>query len=222
MISVQNVVRTYGSGTAAVPVLKGISLEIATGECVSLLGRSGSGKSTLLNLLSGMDRIDGGEIVVDGRALSRMDPREKADYRLRTIGMVFQSFYLIPGRTALENVELPLIFAGMPRKERRKLARESIAQVGLTHREDQMPTTLSGGERQRVAIARALINRPNVLLADEPTGNLDTSTGQEIMALLLERMRRDNGTLVLVTHDEELARTASGRIFRMQDGVLVR
>ena len=221
MISVQNVVRTYNSGSAAVPVLKGVSLEIATGERVALLGKSGSGKSTLLNLLSGMDRIDGGEIVVDGKPLSPMDSRQKAEYRLKTIGMVFQSFYLIPGRTALENVELPLIFAGMPRRERRRLAREAVAQVGLTHRENQMPPTLSGGERQRVAIARALINRPRVLLADEPTGNLDTATGTEIMALLLERMRQDNGTLVLVTHDEELAKQAAERVFRIQDGILV-
>jgi predicted ABC-type transport system involved in lysophospholipase L1 biosynthesis ATPase subunit len=198
-----------------------VSLEIRSGERVALLGKSGSGKSTLLNLLGGLDLPTSGTIEVAGRNLAQLSARDMARHRLTTVGMIFQSFNLIPSRTALENVALPLIFAGRPRRERRTAARQALEAVGLGQRVEHRPAELSGGEQQRVAVVRALINRPALLLADEPTGNLDSATAEEIIALISERVRTDHTTLILVTHDEELARRCTDRVVRLQDGKLL-
>ena len=183
----------------------GVSLTVHRGEKVALLGKSGSGKSTLLNLIGGLDSPTSGTIEVQGRDLGRMSRDELARYRLETVGMIFQSFNLIASRSAVQNVELPMIFAGRAQAARRTTARQALAAVGLERRLDHRPSELSGGEHQRVAIARALVNRPCLLLADEPTGNLDSTTAGEILELLLDHLRRQEAALILVTHDEELA-----------------
>jgi ABC-type lipoprotein export system ATPase subunit len=215
------VAKSYESSTAPVHALRGISAEIRRGERVALLGKSGSGKSTLLNLLGGLDRPSSGSLWVNGHELARLTPGELARYRLTTVGMIFQSYNLIASRTALQNVELPMVFAGIGRRERRRAAREALTAVGLGERLHHRPAELSGGESQRVAIARALINQPQLLLADEPTGNLDTATADEIMALLTAHLDAHGTTLILVTHDEELARRCASRILHLQDGRLV-
>ncbi len=216
-----NLVKSYGAGPNPVQALRGVCLEIGRGERVALLGKSGSGKSTLLNVLGGLDRPTSGSVLVAGRDLARLSARELARHRLTTVGMIFQSFNLIPTRTALENVELPMIFAGRPPRERRAVARQALEAVGLGERLDHRPAELSGGEHQRVAIARALVNNPEILLADEPTGNLDTGTAQDIVDILTAHLHAHGTTLLLVTHDEELARRCADRILRMQDGQLV-
>jgi ABC-type lipoprotein export system ATPase subunit len=213
--------KTYGRPTAPVHALRGVSFEVRRGERVALLGTSGSGKSTLLNLLGGLDRPTSGSAVVAGQDLARMNSRELAQHRLATVGMIFQSFNLITSRTALENVALPLIFAGRPNAERRTAARLALEAVGLGKRMDHRPTELSGGEQQRVAVARALVNRPAVLLADEPTGNLDRATASEVLAMLTKHVAAHGTTLLLVTHDEELARHSTERVLRLLDGQLV-
>jgi predicted ABC-type transport system involved in lysophospholipase L1 biosynthesis ATPase subunit len=213
--------RSYGSASAPVHALRGVSVEVRRGERVALLGKSGSGKSTLLNLLGGLDRPSAGSVEVGGRDLARLGGNELARHRLATVGMIFQSFNLVPSRTALENVELPMVFAGRPRRERRAAARRALEAVGLGGRLDHRPAELSGGEMQRVAIARALVNGPAVLLADEPTGNLDSATAGEVVALLTAHVRAHGTTLVLVTHDEDLARGCTDRTLRLRDGQLV-
>jgi predicted ABC-type transport system involved in lysophospholipase L1 biosynthesis ATPase subunit len=213
-----DVSKTYGPSSAPVHALRGVSLEIARGHRVVLLGKSGSGKSTLLNLLGGLDRPSSGSIHVGGRDLTRFSSRELAHYRLATVGMIFQSFNLIPSRTALQNVELPMIFAGRAPRFRRAAARRALEAVGLDHRLSHRPAELSGGEMQRVAIARALVNEPDVLLADEPTGNLDSATAAEVIGLVLDYVRRHGTTLVLVTHDEDLGGRCADRVVRMKDG----
>lgn len=210
--------KTYASAAAPVHALRDVSLDVGRGEKVALLGRSGSGKSTLLNVLGGLDPPSGGTVEVDGRGLGSLSSKALADYRLSTVGMIFQSFNLIPSRTALQNVELPMIFAGRSRGQRRFAARQALEHVGLAARLDHHPAELSGGEHQRVAIARALVNEPAVLLADEPTGNLDSATAAEIIALLMDHVRQRAATLVMVTHDEELARRCADRIVRLKDG----
>jgi predicted ABC-type transport system involved in lysophospholipase L1 biosynthesis ATPase subunit len=217
-----DVAKTYGPASALVQALRGVSLEIPRGQRVVLLGKSGSGKSTLLNLLGGLDRPTSGTIHVGGRELTRFSSRELAHYRLATVGMIFQSFNLIPSRTALQNVELPMIFAGRSPRIRRAAARRALAAVGLSHRLSHRPAELSGGEMQRVAIARALVNEPEVLLADEPTGNLDSLTAAEVIGLVLDHVRRHGTTLVLVTHDEELGRRCADRLVRMKDGQITK
>jgi predicted ABC-type transport system involved in lysophospholipase L1 biosynthesis ATPase subunit len=212
--------RTYGKPATPVHALRGVTFIIRRGERVALLGKSGSGKSTLLNLLGGLDQPTAGTVEVGGRDLTRLSARELARHRLETAGMIFQSFNLIPSRTALENVVLPLVFAGRPPRERRAVARRALEAVGLGARLDHRPAELSGGEQQRVAVARALVNEPAVLLADEPTGNLDSATADEVMALLDGHVRARGITLVLVTHDEELARRHTERVLRLQDGRL--
>jgi len=213
--------KTYGRPTAPVHALRGASFEIRRGEKVALLGTSGSGKSTLLNLLGGLDRPTSGSVHVAGRDLAAMNGRELAEHRLTIVGMIFQSFNLIPSRTALENVALPLVFAGRPTAERRAAARQALEAVGLGKRTDHRPTELSGGEQQRVAVARALVNQPAVLLADEPTGNLDRATVSEILALLTEYVQSRGTTMILVTHDEDLARRSTERVLRLLDGQLI-
>jgi ABC-type lipoprotein export system ATPase subunit len=220
-VRVEDVVKSYGPESSAVFALRGVSLEVRRGERVALLGKSGSGKSTLLNLIGGLDRPTSGCIRAGERDIAGMTADELAAYRLSTAGMIFQAYNLITSRTAIENVELPMILAGRPAGERRAAAREALEAVGLGGRLDHRPPELSGGEHQRVAIARALVNRPEILLADEPTGNLDSGTAAEIMALLLDHLRRDGTTLIMVTHDEELARQSTDRIVRLKDGQIL-
>ncbi len=213
-----DVVKAYGTAAAPVYALRGVSLEVQPGERVALLGKSGSGKSTLLNLLGGIDQPTAGGLHVAGRDLGNLPGRELARFRSAAVGMIFQSFNLIPSRTALENVELPMVFAGRPPRERRAEARRALEAVGLGERLHHRPTQLSGGEAQRVAVARALVNRPRILLADEPTGNLDSATAREVIDLITDHVRTRGTTLLLVTHDEELAAGCTDRVVRLRDG----
>jgi predicted ABC-type transport system involved in lysophospholipase L1 biosynthesis ATPase subunit len=219
-VRLTDVEKSYGSAAAPVHALQGVGLEIRRGERVALLGRSGSGKSTLLNLLAGLDRPTSGRVEVAGWDLGRLSGDALARYRLTMVGMIFQAYNLIPSRTALANVELPMIFAGRPPHERRAAARRALERVGLGRRLTHRPAELSGGEQQRVAIARALVNNPAVLLADEPTGNLDSDTAAGVITMLTEQVRDQGVTLLLVTHDEELARRCTDRIMRIKDGRL--
>jgi predicted ABC-type transport system involved in lysophospholipase L1 biosynthesis ATPase subunit len=219
MIAVRltDVSRSFG----AVHALRRVGLDIAPGERLAILGKSGSGKSTLLHLLAGLDRPTSGSIVAFGDDLAQLSSSGLAEYRLRKVGIVFQAFHLIPTRTALENVCLPLILAGVSPAERLATAHAALADVGLSQREEHLPTQLSGGEQQRVAIARALINSPRMLLCDEPTGNLDSANAEAVMALLMARAEERGVTLILVTHDEELARRCASRLIRLHDGEVV-
>jgi predicted ABC-type transport system involved in lysophospholipase L1 biosynthesis ATPase subunit len=216
-----NVVKTYGSAASPVHALRGVSMELRSGERVALLGKSGSGKSTLLNVLGGLDRPTSGSVWIGNRDLAQMSGNELARYRLTNIGIIFQSFNLIPSRTALQNVEIPMVFAGRPPRERRAAARGALEAVGLGERLHHRPSELSGGEHQRVAIARALVNHPDILLADEPTGNLDTATANDIIEIIVKYLRQHGTTLVLVTHDEDLAQRCTDRVVRLRDGQLV-
>ncbi|MFL7808838.1 MAG: ABC transporter ATP-binding protein [Anaerolineae bacterium] len=209
--------RRYKMGDTFVDALQGVDLEVARGEFVALVGPSGSGKSTVLNLIGGLDRPTTGEIWIDGVELSKSDEKALTRHRRQHVGFVFQSFNLLPRLTAEENVALPLMFGGVPEKERRARARALLERVGLTERLTHRPTQLSGGEQQRVAIARALVAQPALLLADEPTGNLDTTTGVEIMRLLKELNQEHGLTLLVVTHDPEVA-TFADRVVRLRDG----
>jgi predicted ABC-type transport system involved in lysophospholipase L1 biosynthesis ATPase subunit len=220
-IGAVDLTKAYGTTATPVYALRGVSLEIQRGERVALLGKSGSGKSTLLNLLGGLDRPTAGSLKINDLELGKLSARELARFRSTVVGMIFQSFNLIPSRTALENVELPMVFAGRPRRQRRAEARQALEAVGLGARLNHRPAQLSGGENQRVAIARSLVNRPEILLADEPTGNLDSATAGEVVSLLLDHVRARGATLVMVTHDEDLARACTGRILRLQDGLMV-
>ena len=212
--------RTFEVGEATVEALRGVSLEVPKGCFVALVGPSGSGKSTFLNLVGGLDRPSSGELWVDGVELSASEEQVLTEHRRRVVGFVFQSFNLLPRLTALENVALPLMFVGVQERERLGRARELLTQVSLAERLEHRPTQLSGGEQQRVAIARALVDRPAIILADEPTGNIDSATGAEIMTLL-RRLNREQGvTLLLVTHDPEAAAFAD-RVVQLRDGQIV-
>lgn len=221
MIYSRKLTRKYRSGTADVLALDAVSFEIEAGEKVSVLGRSGSGKTTLLNLLSGLDSPSSGELVVAGESVHSMNRLQLAEYRAKTVGVIFQSFQLLAHRTAAQNVELPLILSGLGKKERRFRAGSGLERVGLSHRADHFPWQLSGGEQQRVAIARALANSPAVLLADEPTGNLDSSTADDVVGLLTDVCAENQITLVLITHDRQLADTCCDRHLSIQDGRLL-
>jgi len=213
--------KTYRKGTVSIPVLRGVTASVSEGEYVSIVGRSGSGKSTLLNLIGGLDTATSGRIIARGADLTQMSSAELARHRRTTVGMVFQSFNLIQSRTAVENVTLALAFGNHPRGDRQRRGAELLESVGLGHRLSHTPGELSGGEAQRVAIARALANDPSILLADEPTGNLDSNTSEEIVALL-ESLNRDRGlTVIMVTHEEAIARAVSDRILRLLDGTIV-
>jgi putative ABC transport system ATP-binding protein len=219
-IRAERVSRHYQMGPALIRAVDDITLEVRNGEFLALLGSSGSGKSTLLNLMAGLDRPSSGAILAQGRSLSEMSQVELARYRSRTVGMVFQSFNLLPRMTLEENVELPLRLAEVERDERPARVREALERVRLETRVNHRPAELSGGEQQRAALARALVNRPALLLADEPTGNLDSATGESIMLLLRQVQRSLGMTIVLVTHERPLAERFADRIASLVDGKL--
>ncbi len=221
MIQLQDVCRHYSMGDTLIPAVDGISLEISTGEFVALLGSSGSGKSSLLNLMAGLDRATSGRVVVQGSNLVELSREALAKHRLKTVGMVFQSFNLIPSMNLLENVELPLRFAEIDRNQREMMAQKALERVGLGKRIRHRPSELSGGEQQRASLARALINQPRILLADEPTGNLDSKTGTEIMGLIREFNQTLGMTIVMVTHERAIAERYAQRMIFLADGKLV-
>ena len=218
LIRLQNVSRRYQMGAETVHALRDVSLEIQRGEYVAIMGPSGSGKSTMMNLIGCLDTATSGRYELNGIGVSDMDDNQLAEIRNREIGFIFQTFNLLARSNALHNVELPLIYAGMPAEQRRQVALDALTQVGLADRIHHKPNELSGGQRQRVAVARALVNKPSILLADEPTGNLDSKTGAEIMALFEELSRKGN-TIILVTHEEDIAEHAR-RIIRLHDGLI--
>ena len=218
LITIKDIGRKYIIGTEIIHALKSVSLNINKGEFVALMGPSGSGKSTLMNILGCLDTPTKGEYILNGINVSHMTDNELAEVRNEEIGFVFQTFNLLPRNTALDNVALPLIYAGINRENRRARAKKALENVGLGNRTDHKPNELSGGQRQRVAVARALINDPSIILADEPTGNLDTKTSIEIMGLL-EDIHAKGNTIILVTHEEDIAKHAH-RIVRMRDGLI--
>src|SRR6186713_2938165 len=218
VIDIENITKDYVMGEEIVHALRGVSLQIHSNEYLAIMGPSGSGKSTLMNMLGCLDTPTSGKYFFSGKNVSEMDDDELADIRNREIGFVFQTFNLLPRSDALHNVELPLIYAGIPKHERIARAREALENVGLGDRFHHRPNELSGGQRQRVAIARALVTRPSIILADEPTGNLDSKTGVEIMNLF-EHLYEQGNTLIVVTHEEDIARHAR-RIVRLRDGLI--
>jgi ABC-type lipoprotein export system ATPase subunit len=220
-IRTENLCRHYRMGETSIRAVDGVSLEVRAGEFVALLGSSGSGKSSVLNLIAGLDRPTSGSVLVQDRDLAKLSREELAKYRLHVVGMVFQSFNLIASMTLAENVELPLRFAEVERGQRDNLAREALERVGLRARINHRPSELSGGEQQRAALARALINRPQLLLADEPTGNLDSHTGTEILDLVREFNQQLGMTVVMVTHERALAERYAQRMIFLADGKLV-
>ena len=221
IIQVRSLAKTYVVGRVRVAALEDVTLSVGEGRFVAISGASGSGKSTLLNLLGGLDTPSAGTIEVAGVLISAMDRDTLARYRRYQAGMIFQSFNLIPSRTALENVELPLVFSNVDKKERKRRSVELLEKVGLAHRAGHRPMELSGGEQQRVAVARALANNPRLLLADEPTGNLDSRTAREIVDLLAELNRSRNLTVVMVSHEESLVREYAQEVVRLRDGKVV-
>lgn len=220
-VRTDNVCRYYSGASEEIRAVDGVSLEVRAGEFLALLGSSGSGKSTLLNLIAGLDRPTSGAIIVHDRNLAQMNSTELAEYRRHTVGMVFQSFNLIQTMTVEGNVELPMRFAEIERGERESRLRQSLAQVGLEARLTHRPSELSGGEQQRVALARALVNKPGLLLADEPTGNLDSKTGDKILNLVREINHSSGTTVVMITHERALAERFADRIIFLSDGRLV-
>jgi putative ABC transport system ATP-binding protein len=219
LIKLEDIRRYYTVGTEVVHALNGVSFEVSRGEWVAIIGQSGSGKSTLMNVIGCLDTPTGGRYWLNGKDVSHMSDNELADIRNREIGFIFQTFQLLPRETALGNVELPLIYRGLRAKDRRERARHALDQVGLANRMTHRPNELSGGQRQRVAIARALVTEPSLLLADEPTGNLDSATGLEIIGLF-EQLHRQGHTLCLVTHEPTLAARCP-RAIRISDGLIV-
>jgi len=219
LIHLENISKTYDSGENAVQALRGVDVEIERGEFVAIIGPSGSGKSTLMHILGCLDSPSTGQYWLDGEDVATMTSRELARIRNQKIGFVFQTFNLLPRATVLKNVELPLLYAGMNSSDRRARAFEALKRVGLDHRAKHRPNELSGGQRQRVAIARALVNDPSLILADEPTGNLDTKTGGEIIDIF-ENLAKNNQTIILVTHDPVIAARTQRRI-TIVDGVIV-
>ncbi|MBI2515794.1 MAG: ABC transporter ATP-binding protein [Opitutae bacterium] len=218
VIEIEGVTKLYHMGDETVHALCGVNLKVHRNEYLAIMGPSGSGKSTLMNMLGCLDTPTGGKYFFSGKNVSHMDDDELADIRNREIGFVFQTFNLLPRSTSLANVELPLVYAGISPGERREKAKQALHNVGLGERMSHKPNELSGGQRQRVAIARALVNNPSIILADEPTGNLDSRTGEEIM-LLFEELYAQGNTIIVVTHEEDIARHAR-RIVRLRDGLI--
>lgn len=219
VIELADITKTYSNGKVTVRALRGVNLEIAEGEFIAVMGSSGSGKSTLMNILGCLDVQTGGRYLLDGIDINGLGTDEKAEIRSSKIGFVFQSFNLLARTTAVENVELPLVYMNVPGAERKKLAGEALGLVGLAEREDHLPNQLSGGQQQRVAIARAVVNDPRIILADEPTGNLDTATSYEIMGLFRDLNERGK-TIVMITHEEDIAAHCK-RIISVKDGEIV-
>jgi len=219
MIKLENVVKVYATGEKSLTALKGISMDIKPGEFVSIMGPSGCGKSTLMNILGCLDRMTSGKYILNGKDISGLSDNELAEIRCREIGFVFQSFNLLPRMTILENVELPMVYAGIPRKERRERALAALERVDLSNRIKHRPNEISGGQKQRVAIARAIVNNPSIILADEPTGNLDTKVTREIMKII-QQLNDDGATVLLVTHEPDVAQY-SKRIIQMLDGEII-
>ena len=218
LISLKNICRSYRNGEQKLHVLKNINLEISEGEFVAIMGPSGSGKSTLMNTIGMLDTPTSGEYYLEGQEVARLGEKQLAQVRNKQIGFVFQQFFLLSKMDAVQNVELPLIYAGVPAAQRRKLAEEYLSKVELTDRIHHLPSELSGGQKQRVAIARALVNDPSIILADEPTGALDTKTGSQIMELLVE-LNEEGKTIIMVTHEPEIAAYAKRQIV-IRDGVI--
>ncbi len=218
VIEIRNIIRDFKLGTETVHVLKGIDLDIERGDYVAIMGPSGSGKSTLMNLLGCLDTPTSGSYLLSGKDVSQMSDDQLADIRNTEIGFVFQTFNLLPRTTALDNVALPMVYAGASKSVRHKRAAEVLINVGLADRMDHRPNQLSGGQRQRVAVGRALVNSPSIILADEPTGNLDSKTGQEILALF-DEIHKAGNTVIMVTHEEEIAAHAH-RVIRLRDGII--
>jgi putative ABC transport system ATP-binding protein len=219
LITTQDLWKTYVMGSEEIHALRGVSINIDKGEYVAIMGPSGSGKSTLMNLIGCLDTPTSGSYVLKGREIATMNDDELAQIRNKEIGFIFQTFNLLPRADAVQNVELPLVYSGLPRRERRERAERALDSVGLGTRKHHRPNEMSGGQRQRVAIARALVNGPSILLADEPTGNLDSKTGDEILALM-DELHRGGNTIILVTHEDELAQHAA-RVVRLRDGKIV-
>jgi len=220
-VKTEDLTRIYSSGTIQVVALKNVSLSLDQGQFFGVTGASGSGKSTLMNLLAGLDRPSSGSIKVEGRLISELDKDELALYRRHQVGMIFQSFNLVSSYSALENVAFPLLFAGVAKKERNKRAEQMLEKVGLYPRKDHRPFELSGGEQQRVAIARALINQPKILLADEPTGNLDSKTSRQIVQTLSELNKKQGLTVIMISHEESLLDEFADDVIHLQDGKVV-
>lgn len=220
-VRTESLVRHYKLGQSIIRAIDGVSLTIKKGDFTALLGASGSGKSTLMNLIAGLDRPTSGSIVVEGKELAKLESGQLAQYRRHTVGMVFQSFNLVPTMTLVENVELPMRFAEVDRGERRTRVEEALRSVGLSGRLEHRPSEMSGGEQQRAALARALVNRPKILLADEPTGNLDSKTGTEIMELIRGLNREIGMTVIIVTHERPLAERYANRLIFLGDGKLL-
>jgi len=218
VLEIKGIGKTYVIGDVVVEALRSVDLQIKKGEYVALMGPSGSGKSTLMNILGCLDTPSRGKYLLNGTDVSHMSDNELAQIRNKEIGFIFQTFNLLARNTSLENVALPLVYAGIGKKERLAIARDSLKSVGLADRVDHKPNELSGGQRQRVAIARALVNKPAIILADEPTGNLDTKTSHEIMDLL-EEIHQQGNTVIIVTHEEDIAKRAK-RIVRLRDGLI--
>ncbi len=219
IIQATGVHKVYHTGLVSVPALRGVDLSVGHGEMVAIMGPSGCGKTTLLNCLSGLDTADQGQIAIEGVSLSGMSDRQRTTYRAQRMGFVFQFYNLLPVLSAVENVELPLLVSGVRQREARKRAQDSLAQVGLAQRANHKPSELSGGERQRTTIARALVNRPALVWADEPTGDLDSETANEIMDVLVDLNREQGLTFILVTHDRGVGARCR-RIVRMRDGLI--
>ncbi|MBO4372018.1 MAG: ABC transporter ATP-binding protein [Bacteroidales bacterium] len=222
LIKLEKLSKTYKKGENKIFALRDINFDIEQGEFVSIVGKSGSGKSSLLNILGGMDTNADGEVLYNGQNILKMSEKQLAKYRTFTVGMIFQSFNLIPWRTAIDNVQMPLMFSGYPKRLRETRACELLYNMGLYNRALHYPSELSGGEAQRVAIARALANKPQIILADEPTGNLDTATSAEIMSLLQMFNSKHNITIVMVTHDRETAYRVSHKTILLSDGEVIK
>ena len=216
LIEIRNITKVYDMGTEKLYALNGVDLDIETNEYVAIMGPSGSGKSTLMNIIGCLDTPTSGDYILNGKDVHEMDDDELATIRSKEIGFVFQTFNLLPRSDALHNVELPLVYSGITKAERIRRAEEALASVGLSDRMKHKPNELSGGQRQRVSVARALVNNPSIILADEPTGNLDTKTGEEIM-ILIEELNAKGNTIIMVTHEEDIAKHAH-RVIKIRDG----